>query len=62
MENSVYQHRGVKGKRSSLIEHIHSENPQLFLLTETLLSTDNDINIDGYTFFGKARKDRGGGE
>ena len=53
--------RGVKGKRSSLIEHIHSENPQIFLLTETLLTTDNDIHIDGYTFFGKARKDRKGG-
>ena len=53
--------RGIKGKRSSLIEHLNSENPQLFLLTETLLQTDNELKIDGYSFFGKARRERKGG-
>ena len=53
--------RGLKGKTSSLIEHLNSENPQLFLLVETLLQTDSEIGIEGYKFFGKARKDRKGG-
>ena len=33
----------------------------MFLLTETLLPTNNDINIHGYTFFSRARRDRKGG-
>ena len=33
----------------------------MFLLTETLLPTNNDINIEGYTFFSRARRDRKGG-
>ena len=53
--------RGIKGKTSSLIEHLNSENPQIFLITETLLLTNSDIGIDGYKFFGKAREDRKGG-
>ena len=53
--------RGVKGKRSSLIEHLHAEKPEICLLTETLLQSDNALNISGYTFFGKARTDRKGG-
>ena len=53
--------RGVKGKRSSLIEQIESEAPHLFLLTETLLPANTLIHIMGYTFFGRARSDRKGG-
>ena len=53
--------RGLKGKTSSLIKHLNSENPQLFLLTETFLLRDSDIGIEGFKFFGKARKNRGGG-
>ena len=53
--------RGIKGKMSSLIEHLNSENPQIFLITNTLLITNSDIGIDGYKFFGKARVDRQGG-
>ena len=33
----------------------------MFLLTETLLPTDNDINIHGYKFFSRARRERKGG-
>ena len=45
--------RGIKGKRSSLIENLDSENPHVVLLTETLLPTDTDIHIQGYKFFGR---------
>ena len=53
--------RGIKGKRSSLIETLHSENPHIFLLTETLLPTNKGVNIDGYTFYGRARPNGKGG-
>ena len=53
--------RGLKGKRSSLIEQLSAEQPHLFLLTETLLTTNSDIQIEGYTFFGRARTGRLGG-
>ena len=54
--------RGLKGKISSVIEQLSSEKPHFFLLTETLLTTNTDLNIQGYTFFGKARNERSGGE
>ena len=53
--------RGIKGKRSSLIEQLDSEKPHVFLLTETLLPTNSGIQITGYTFFGKSRQNRKGG-
>ena len=53
--------RGLKGKRSSLIENLDSENPHVVLLTETLLPTDTDIHIQGYKFFGRARINKKGG-
>ena len=53
--------RGAKGKRTSLIELLDSEKPHLFLLTETLLPTNANIQITGYTFFGKARLNKKGG-
>ena len=53
--------RGVKGKRTSLIEQLDSENPHLFLLTETLLPTNANIQITGYTFFGRERQTKKGG-
>ena len=53
--------RGIKGKRSSLIEQLDSEKPHIFLLTETLLPTNTGIQIDGYTFFGRARQNGKGG-
>ena len=53
--------RGIKGKRSSIIEHLNSENPHLMMLTETLLPTNNGIVIDGYKFFGRARSNKKGG-
>ena len=53
--------RGLKGKRCSVIEHLHSEEPEMLLLTETLLQTNRDVKIDGYTFFGRARVGQKGG-
>ena len=53
--------RGLKGKRSSLIEHIDNEKPEIFVLTETLLQTNGDVGISGYTFFGRARCGKKGG-
>ena len=53
--------RGIKGKQSSLTEHLHSENPEVFLLTETLLPLNINIHISGYTFFGRARQGKKGG-
>ena len=53
--------RGIKGKRSSLIEHLECEKPQIFLLTETLLPTNSGIQITGFTFFGKSRLNKKGG-
>ena len=53
--------RGLKHKRPSLIEVLESEKPDLFLLTETLLSSDTNIEIEGYTFISKARLNQNGG-
>ena len=53
--------RGIKGKQSSLTEQLHSENPEVFLLTETLLPLNINIQIAGYTFFGRARHGKKGG-
>ena len=53
--------RGLRGKRSSLIEQLSTEKPNFFLLTETLLTSDLDIQIEGYTFFGRSRQGRTGG-
>ena len=53
--------RGFKGKRSSLIDVLNEEKPQVVLLTETLLKTNSGVRIEGYTFFGKARENKSGG-
>ena len=53
--------RGLKGKRSSLIEQLNAEQPHLFLLTETLLPTNFDVQIEGYTFFSRPRTGKLGG-
>ena len=52
--------RGIKGKRSNLIEHLNSEKPHLFLLTETLLPRNSNIELDEYTSFCRARDNKKG--
>ena len=53
--------RGIKGKKESLIEILNEYQPNVFLLTETLLRSNTGFNIDGYTFYGKARINSNGG-
>ena len=53
--------RGLKGKKTSLIDILHENNPQLFLLTETQLRANTGIKIDGYTFYGRKREGKVGG-
>ena len=53
--------RGLKGKKESLIEILNEHQPHLFLITETLLSSNTGISIEGYTFFSNARNSGKGG-
>ena len=53
--------RGMKSKKASITETLNEHNPQVFLLTETLLRSNTGISIDGYTFFGKCRDGKTGG-
>ena len=53
--------RGIKGKTSSISELTQELNPHLFFITETLLQTNGGINVQGFTFFGKARTTSQGG-
>ena len=53
--------RGMKSKKASIAETLNEHNPQVFLLTETLLRSNTGISIDGYTFFGKCRDGKTGG-
>ena len=54
METLYTNIRGIKGKKSSLIEQLDSENrgfhTEVFILTETLLPVNMNIQITGYTF------------
>ena len=58
MYNNV---RGIKGKKESIIEVLDEYEPEIFLITETLLKCNTGFNIEGYTFYGKARKNAKGG-
>ena len=53
--------RGIKSKKASLTEILNEQEPHVFLITETLLSTNNGTSIDGYTLYGKARSGKTGG-
>ena len=53
--------RGLKGKITSLTEILHEHNPQMFILTETLLKSNTGINIKGYTLFSRIRTNGTGG-
>ena len=53
--------RGIKGKKASLIEILSEHEPQVFLLTETLLRSNSGTSIEGYTFYSKARSGKSGG-
>ena len=53
--------RGMKSKINGLIEILHDQNPEVFLLTETQLKADTGIQIKGYTMFSRARSNGSGG-
>ena len=50
--------RGLKSKKLSLIDILGELQPEIALFTETMLKTQNEIKIEGYTFFGKSREKR----
>ena len=58
MYNNV---RGIRGKKDSIIEILDEYQPNIFLITETLLKSNTGFNIEGYTFYGKARSNSKGG-
>ena len=43
--------RGMKGKKESLTEILCENEPQIFLLSETLLCSNAGTLIEGYTFY-----------
>ena len=53
--------RGIEGKRCSAIEHFDHKNPDVVLLTETLLPTNMNMDFPGYVFLSRARKKGKGG-
>ena len=53
--------RGMKSKIVSITEILNEKNPQIFLITETLLPSNTGINIKGFTFFGRRRLTKTGG-
>ena len=50
--------RGLKSKKSSLIDILGELKPEIALFTETMLKSQNEFKIEGYTFFGKYREKR----
>ena len=53
--------RGMKGKKNSLTEILHDNDPQIYLLTETQLRSDTGMKIDGYNFYSRKREGKSGG-
>ena len=47
--------RGLKSKKLSLIDILGEIKPDISLFTETMLKSQNEMKIEGYTFFGKSR-------
>ena len=50
--------RGLKTKKISLIDILGELKPEVALFTETMLRSQNEFEIEGYTFFGKSRNKR----
>ena len=53
--------QGIKSKRNSLINIFEEVSPQIALVTETHLTLNSGIRIEGYTFVGKCREKKSGG-
>ena len=52
---------GIKSKKESFLNLLHTDNPQVFMLQETKLSRKNQFPVKGYEIFEKVRKNKGGG-
>ena len=53
--------RGLLSKIASTKEVMSATNASIVCLTETHLTENNGIKIEGYSFFGKAREGKSGG-
>ena len=53
--------RGLKGKKTGLIEILQENQPHLFLLTETQLRSDISPKIANYVLYSKKREGKIGG-
>ena len=53
--------RGINGKRNSLTEILHDNDPHVYLLSETQLRSNTGIKIDGYNFYSRKREGKFGG-
>ena len=53
--------RGLKSKMSCVKDILAETKPTVALFTETHLSENTGIKLDGYSFFGKAREGKPGG-
>ena len=53
--------RGIRSKLAGLKNTLDEVNTDIGLFCETMLSDNQAIQIEGYTFFGKARTEGKGG-
>ena len=53
--------RGITSKRTSMSEIFGEIKPEIALFTETMLKSDTGFRFEGYTFFGKSRKNKAAG-
>ena len=53
--------RGLVGKIASVKEVLSDTDASIVCVTETHLSENKGIIVDGYSFFGKAREGKSGG-
>ena len=53
--------RGLRGKKNSLIEILNTNQPHLFLLTETQMRSSVNEKIGEYTLLSRVREDKNGG-
>ena len=52
---------GLKPKKESLINLLATDNPQVFMIQETMMKKPNQMMIPGYQLYEKVRKGKGGG-
>ena len=53
--------RGITSKRTSMSDIFGEIQPEIALITETMLKSDTGFKFEGYSFFGKSRKNKSAG-